>query len=141
MATCADIYSYLMGRWASAGDFYGWADGFNTVAYHEMVADNLPDAILNLTWAMDSVIKAGQRTISEHYPSMDEFALLYYAKNCTGGGGEITMADLINVMLTANPDQVEYFIGLVDAYRQSIWNRPFNHEFFTALGRGFMEWE
>ncbi|GAH92394.1 unnamed protein product, partial [marine sediment metagenome] len=25
-----------------------------------------------------------------------------------------------------NPDQTEYFVGLVDAYRQSIWNRPFN---------------
>ncbi|GAH29755.1 unnamed protein product, partial [marine sediment metagenome] len=34
----------------------------------------------------------------------------------------------------------EYFVGLVDAYRQSIWNRPFNKDFFAALARGFMEW-
>jgi len=53
---------------------------------------------------------------------------------------EVTMDDLINTMLTADPAQVEYFIGLVDAYRQSLWTRPFNQEFFAALGRGFATW-
>ena len=54
---------------------------------------------------------------------------------------EITMDSILSVMLSADPDQVEYFVGLVDAYRQSIWNRPFNQEFFTALARGFEQWE
>ena len=53
----------------------------------------------------------------------------------------LTMADLINVMLVATPYEVNYFVGLVDAYRQSIWNKPFNAEFFAALAQGFMEWE
>ncbi len=50
---------------------------------------------------------------------------------------ELTMDAIINVMLTAEPAQVEYFVGLVDAYRQSIWNKPFNEDFFAALARGF----
>ncbi len=54
---------------------------------------------------------------------------------------ELTMAVLINTMLTANPAEVEYFVGLVDAYRQSIWNQPFNEEFFAALARGFEQWD
>lgn len=54
---------------------------------------------------------------------------------------DLTMDDLINAMLLADPYQVEYFVGLVDAYRQSIWNRPFNQEFFAALARGFEQWE
>ncbi|GAI59416.1 unnamed protein product, partial [marine sediment metagenome] len=33
-----------------------------------------------------------------------------------------------------------YFVGLVDAYRTSVWNREFNEEYFAALARGFMEW-
>lgn len=50
----------------------------------------------------------------------------------------VTMADILNAMLTANADEVMYFVGLVDAYRQSVWNRDFNQEFFGALAQGFM---
>ena len=53
---------------------------------------------------------------------------------------EVTMDGILSAMLGANPDQVEYFVGLVDAYRQSIWNRPFNKDFYAALARGFMQW-
>lgn len=52
----------------------------------------------------------------------------------------VDMAAIIVAMLSANPDEVEYFVGLVDAYRQSIWNRPFNKDMFAALARGFMLW-
>lgn len=62
----------------------------------------------------------------------------WYLTECLEG---LTMATLIQTMLTANPQEVEYFIGLVDAYRQSIWTRPFNQEFFAALSRGFMQWQ
>jgi len=58
-----------------------------------------------------------------------------------GAGADLTMDGLLSTMLTADPAQVEYFVGLVDAYRQSIWNRPFNQEFFAALSRGFEQWE
>ena len=51
---------------------------------------------------------------------------------------EITMSDIIYAMLTAKPDEIMYFVGLCDAYRQSIWNDPYNQEFFAALARGFM---
>jgi len=53
---------------------------------------------------------------------------------------ELTMSAIINTMLTANPMELEYFVGIVDAYRQSIWNKPFNSELFAALARGFEEW-
>jgi len=53
---------------------------------------------------------------------------------------ELTMASLLTTMLSADPSEVLYFVGLVDAYRQSVWNRPFNQEFYAALARGFMEW-
>lgn len=53
---------------------------------------------------------------------------------------ELTMANLIQTMLTADPDEVRYFVGLVDAYRQSVWNKPFNTEFYAALARGFELW-
>lgn len=55
--------------------------------------------------------------------------------------GELTMDAILNTMLVADPDEVMRFVGLVDAYRQSIWNQPFNQEMYAALARGFMEWE
>ncbi len=52
----------------------------------------------------------------------------------------ITMQSILDAMVTANPDQTMYFVGLLDAFKQSVWNRPYNKEFFAALARGFMEW-
>lgn len=54
------------------------------------------------------------------------------------GSYELTMGDLLSTMLAATSDEITYFIGLVDAYRTSIWDKEFNHEFYAALARGFM---
>jgi len=51
-----------------------------------------------------------------------------------------TMQQIINAMFLANPTQVTSFVGLMDAYRQSIWNAPFNAEMWAAVARGFMQW-
>lgn len=66
-------------------------------------------------------------------------ASIYYASQ-QPVGAEITLDAILSAMLTADDDQIQYFIGLVDAYRQSIWNKPFNREYFAALARGFAEW-
>jgi len=56
------------------------------------------------------------------------------------GGGEVDMPSILTAMLAAKPDEIEQFIGIVDAYRVSIWNRPYNEEFYAALARGFAQW-
>lgn len=61
----------------------------------------------------------------------------WYFTNCIEGG-TITMADVINVMESASNDELKTFIGLVDAYRISLWNKPFESEFFAAIARGFV---
>lgn len=53
---------------------------------------------------------------------------------------DLTMQQIINTMFLANPTQVTSFVGLMDAYRQSIWNMPFNAEMWAAVARGFMQW-
>lgn len=65
--------------------------------------------------------------------------LEWFMRNCVGVG-TIDMSAIIQAMLVANSDEIEYFVGLSDAFRQSIWNRPFNQEMFAALARGFQEW-
>ncbi len=54
-----------------------------------------------------------------------------------GGGGDLTMSDIINTMLSASYEELEYFIGIVDAYRVALWDKPFNEDFYRALAEGF----
>ena len=56
------------------------------------------------------------------------------------GGGEVDMASILTALLAATPDEIAQFIGIVDAFRVSIWNRPYNEEFYAALARGFTQW-
>ena len=65
--------------------------------------------------------------------------LWWYLSNCIEAP-TITMDDIINAMLVADPDQIEYFVGIADAYRVAMWDRPFNEEFFRALAEGFKIW-
>lgn len=58
--------------------------------------------------------------------------------NWPDGDGEVTMDAILSAMITADIGQLEYFVGLVDAYRMALWNQPFNAEFYAALARGFM---
>ena len=54
---------------------------------------------------------------------------------------EITMANIISAMFSASNEELRDFIGLTDAYRQSLWNKPFNREYWAAIARGFEIWE
>ncbi len=62
----------------------------------------------------------------------------YYTEDNLSGAYDLTMAAILNAMLASDSDEVLYFVGLVDAYRQSVWNVEYNQEFFAALARGFM---
>ncbi len=53
---------------------------------------------------------------------------------------ELTMSDILNTMLKAESSDIKYFVGLTDAYRQSVWDKPYNAEFYAALARGFEQW-
>lgn len=65
---------------------------------------------------------------------------LYWINDNWPSGAEVTMDALLNAMLAASFDELQKFIGLVDAYRVSIWNAPFNADFYGALARGFQKW-
>lgn len=53
------------------------------------------------------------------------------------GPADIDMGMLLLAMLSAESDQIRTFIGIVDAYRLSVWNKPFNAEYYAAIARGF----
>lgn len=78
-----------------------------------------------------------RRVMGQYYNAI---ALYWISDNWpTGNGAEVTMDSILAAMVTAEPDEFQYFIGLVDAYRAALWEKPFNAEFYAALARGFME--
>jgi len=93
------------------------------------------------TYAIEFALSMTTRYTHLHYRIIN--ALYWIDDNWpeTAPPVELTMDALLSVMLKATNEQLQYFIGLVDAYRQSIWDKPFNQEYFAALARGFAEWE
>ncbi|GAI67845.1 unnamed protein product [marine sediment metagenome] len=69
--------------------------------------------------------------------------LPYFLRNFTiaeAPDAGITMRMILDEMFTADNEELKEFIGLVDAYRQSLWNKPFDMEFWAATARGFEIW-
>ncbi|GAI97961.1 unnamed protein product, partial [marine sediment metagenome] len=103
---------------------------------HEAIG-HLIDCCQELIWSVEDIVwkfspypSAGPVPYFLRYFTIDE-APAY----------DLTLDAILTIMLTATNPQIQYFIGLVDAYRQSLWNKPFNQEYFAALARGFAEWE
>lgn len=66
-------------------------------------------------------------------------ALVWIGDNIGGGGG-VTMDDILNEMLAASFEQLTAFMGITQAYKVAVWDAPFNEEYYAALARGFRVW-
>lgn len=88
--------------------------------------DNFKMELVQLSGSFLQLTRTGFSLVQSNWPS---------------DGAEFDMDILLTAMLSATNPQLEYFIGLVDAYRQALWNKPFNSEFFGALARGFEQWD
>lgn len=142
-----------MGLWDTRQScFDNMVDGY-TVFAERLIAfdDHKDDAYIHYILAQDheaifDIIEALQDCIwsfnwmsnynSDYSPP---WVVPYYFQEYAGG--VVDMDAILNAMLVAEPDEVMKFIGIVDAFKQSIWNQPFNQEMYAALARGFMEWE
>ncbi|MBA7528712.1 hypothetical protein ES705_20900 [subsurface metagenome] len=134
----------------------GYNDGAEAGAHLVLARNNLyyaGDAIAAQNWA-DAKTKL--------YAAGDEFGYVYryllqgpsfyqglredwkdaleWINNNWPNGNGVTMDAILNAMLVADFDELQKFVGLVDAYRVAIWNAPFNANFYAALARGFQQW-
>jgi len=57
-----------------------------------------------------------------------------------GGGGGVTMPDILTAMLGASFEELRQFMGITQAYKVAVWDAPFNEEYYAALARGFKNW-
>jgi len=58
-----------------------------------------------------------------------------------GEAPALTMRAILDEMFTASNEELMQFVALVDAYRQSLWNKPFDANYWAAVARGFEQWE
>lgn len=57
-----------------------------------------------------------------------------------GGGGGVTMGDILSEMMSATFGELTTFMGITQAYKVAVWDAPYNEEFYAALARGFKTW-
>lgn len=108
-------------------------------AYTHWLAGQDHEAIYDLWQAVEDLNVGLSYCNGGWSPYSYEGYLHYYLVNCIEAPS-FDMDDIINAMLLAEPDEIEYFIGIVDAFRMALWNKPFNSYLFEALARGFAEW-
>ena len=112
-------------------------------AYIHWNANQDHEAIYDLYSAIRRLQEGMYLLVGKNVPDTGDYALPYFLRTYTieTGGDEFTMGLLLSTMSEASADELKYFIGLNDAYRQSIWDKPFDKEYFAALARGFEQWE
>lgn len=137
--TCSSALDYIAyyTEWAAqkAGAVSFWKD---FAADHWDAGEDhlaIEDIILSLTHVVEG-LRYSSLSVSPFFP---EGAIWWYFTNCITGY-TLTMDDILSVMLSATDDEYKKFIGLVDAYRVGLWNKPFNSEYYAALARGFAQW-
>lgn len=103
-------------------------------------------AIINALYKVDNMRLALLDTYQYPYPRYNIFKLFEILDDRldeleAAEPPEVDMDAILSAMLAATAEQIPYFIGIVDAYRVSLWNKPFNSEFYAALARGFTQWD
>lgn len=122
-----EAYTYLGTRWSIARNFqelaYDYADAGDWKSAIGLTLSAFDTLLENLNFGIESSVYG---------------ECLYWASQ--EGGNGVTMDAILSAMITASFDELQKFIGLVDAYRVAVWNAPFNADFYAALARGFQKW-
>jgi len=122
--------TYFDGIYDSMSSLHDWLD-----------AEGNPesaDVVLSMRWFVGK-LRDKYSTAVGSYRIRIIGTLQWINDNWPGDGDGVTMDEILSAMVAAEPDEVTYFIGLVDAYRSALWDKPFNSDFFASLARGFMQ--
>ena len=138
--TCAGALTHIREHTNTAFSQTQWSNVDKDRARQHYYDNEALEAIWDIIKSLSHLEFAIQYITFAYEPFYPYGALYYYINNCIVIP-EVDMSSIINAMLVATPDEITYFIGLADAFKQSTWNRPFNKQFYAALARGFEQWE
>lgn len=144
-ATYDTLIAVLTDKYDDATNDYVAANSYWNQAVNHYLANQDHEAIYDILQCLFEMLEGGGRILALGFYGWNgaTHALttaLDRNKACPFDG-EVTigMDDILSAMITATDEEYQYFIGLVDAYRVALWNKPFNAEFYAALARGFAE--
>ncbi len=98
------------------------------------------EAIYDIICAIDKLEVCVGNLTGRYESFYPEYGILHFLETHTAENGAVDMDSILTAMITADFDQLQKFVGLVDAYRVAVWNAPFNADFYAALARGFQKW-
>lgn len=81
----------------------------------------------------------GIDTATWPYTDSCHYMAVYYASK-EPAGAAVTMASILLAMRYAKFDELQDFTAIEDAFRASLWNAPFNANYYAAFVRAFMKW-
>ncbi len=99
------------------------------------------ETLINGCWRLYTSVGA---LIGYAEPTTIDYQIPYFLREFTiaeAPDAGITMRMILDEMFTADNEELKQFIALVDAYRQSLWNKPFDVNYWAAVARGFEVWE
>ena len=147
MAHRFDNFDDAFAEWT--GFFDSFKNWVATAGTHAQAAfDGCPNPVdrthfYRLYDAVQSIRSALTVLTNTTWPTWDTsnfYESIYWANKDASADYELTLFKMVNAMLDGLPPEIELFVGITDAYRQSIWNRPFNQQLFANLARSFETW-
>jgi len=120
---------YFDGIYDSCSSLHDWLDAEGN--------PNSADVVLSMRWFFGKLRDKYSTSIGSYRIRLIN-TLQWINDNWPEDGDGIDMDAILAAMVAADPDEVTYFIGLEDAYRTALWDKPFNADFYAALARGFM---
>lgn len=138
-----DAYAGLLNVWPTARNHYNKILTYKNTAWTHWAANEDHEAIGAIILALSEVywtFQAYPYFINADPKQSPIVESIYWASQ-EGGAEDFTMASIIMAMYGATKQEFTDFIGIEDAYRQALWNMPFNRDYFAELARGFVEWE
>ncbi len=131
--TQADWLAWLKDQWDTGWVLNGSSKLNTDQAFDEWNYGDKDWAFNLLCYAVYDIQSALSQFTNQGDPVWYPHCLLNYIETwCT-----LNMDTLLNVMLTAEFEQLTQFVGISDAYRVAIWDQPFNAQFYAALAEGF----
>jgi len=138
-ASFATAYTALVNTYDDIRQWLGWSDNAGQNAWDAAESADWENAIKYCVTAIYQV-RAGITVFFDLYS--DDYQQSHFMESVWWGnkdvaGGDVTMSAILSAMISADEEEYQYFIGIVDAYRVALWNNPFNAEFYAAIARGF----
>jgi len=131
----------LVSSWNSYGAYFLNARNHLYYAGDAIAAQNWTEAKAQLYNSADDFGSAiGFMLYAVPYYYCKLIPVLQWINDNWPTAATVDMASILLAMRGAKFDELQDFTAIEDAFRASLWNAPFNADYYAAFVRTFMKW-